>query len=395
MWVSKTSDRLPIKSWCDNIESQAMQQAINLAGLPFAFRHIALMPDCHSGYGMPIGGVLATQGVVIPYAVGVDIGCGMCAVQTSLLVEEHAGNSDAWKRVMGHIRSCIPMGRGHREDAAPTQEMPSTEELFTRPHSFSIVAQEFDAARHQLGTLGGGNHFIEIQKGSDGHIWVMLHSGSRNVGYRVAHHYHSVAQVLNERWKSSVPKSHQLSFLPLDTQEGQQYLDEMQWCVAFALRNRYYMMDQIQSCIQVEFDATFDRRTNIAHNYAVLENHFGQNVVVHRKGATRARKGDIGIIPGSMGTASYIVEGLGNPESFDSCSHGAGRTMSRSAAKDRLDLGEQQTLLDSQGIIHGVRQQSDLDEAPGAYKDIRSVMEQQSDLVTPIVELLPIAVLKG
>jgi len=392
MRVEAHQNMLPIKMWFDEVEPEAMQQAYNLAQLPFAFKHIALMPDCHSGYGMPIGGVLATQDVVIPNAVGVDIGCGMCAVKTSLSVEEYAGVSWIWKNIIGRIRDVIPMGREHHKEILPDTLLP----VCFPEMGLTIVTQEFDNARYQLGTLGGGNHFLELQKGSDGYIWIMLHSGSRNVGYKVAQFYNQLAINMNQLWKTSVPKHHQLAFLPLSSDQGYDYMQEMMWCVEFAKANRKRMMNLIKDILQNEFkEIRFAEPIDIAHNYAAMEHHFGKNVMVHRKGATRVRLGEIGIIPGSQGTKSYIVEGLGNPESFMSCSHGAGRTMSRSKAKECLDLDTEKAAMDAKGIIHGMRNASDLDEAPGAYKSIDIVMENQKDLVTPIVELEPIAVLKG
>lgn len=398
MKVESHKNMLPIKMWLDKIEPSAMQQLYNLAQLPFAFKWIAVMPDCHTGYGMPIGGVMATKGVVIPNAVGVDIGCGMCAVKTSLrwrrwnLNVEEILNTDVWKRVIGKIRAGIPMGRNHHTYMMDERLMPHTREQ----ELCAIVDKQWDSARHQLGTLGGGNHFIEIQKGSDGFIWIMLHSGSRNVGYKVAQHYNKLAVKLNERWQSQVPKHMELAFLPLDTQMGQDYMAEMQWCVEFALANRHHMMEEIQCIFREEFGCvTFDKSINIAHNYAAMEHHFGQDVMVHRKGATRARSGELGIIPGSMGTKSYIVVGLGNPESFHSCSHGAGRLMSRTRAKEVLNLEDEQKAMDAKDIVHGLRGRSNLDEAPGAYKSIDIVMENQKDLVKPLVELEPIAVAKG
>jgi len=400
MKVENHKNMLPIKMWCDNIEASAMQQAYNLAQLPFAYKWIALMPDCHCGYGMPIGGVLATEGVVLPSAVGVDIGCGMCAVKTSLKTEEWCLDAEfarqLWRPIMTEIRQRIPMGRNHHCFQVRNVDMPNRHGGQFDQTTMSIIAEQFEAARFQLGTLGGGNHFIEIQKGDDGYIWIMLHSGSRNVGYKVAKYYNDLAKQLNEKWRTVVPPHMQLAFLPLDSDEGQNYLAEMQWCVDFALENRRYMLEEIKGTFQGNFEGiTFDETINIAHNYVTKENHFGKNVMVHRKGATRACAGEIGIIPGSMGTKSYIVEGLGNPESFHSCSHGAGRLMSRTAAKENLDLGEQQAILNAKGIVHGVRGRSDLDEAPGAYKSIDVVMEAQKDLVRPVVELEPIAVLKG
>jgi len=242
---------------------------------------------------------------------------------------------------------------------------------------------------YQLGTLGGGNHFIEIQKGSDGHIWVMIHSGSRNLGYKVANQYNEEANELNEKWHTSVPKEHQLAFLPVDSQLGKEYMTEMNYCVDFALANRKLMMDRILDIFGVEHDPMI----NIAHNYASLENHFGKNVFIHRKGATLAREGTVGIIPGSMGTKSYIVEGLGNKESFESCSHGAGRKMGRGEAIRSLNLEEEQAKME--GVLGKPRTQQDLEEAPGAYKDIDVVMDNQKDLVKILVELRPLGVIKG
>lgn len=383
---------VPIKLWVDDVEDSAMDQARNLASLPFAFRHIALMPDCHAGYGMPIGGVLATKNEILPNAVGVDIGCGMCAVKTSL--------TEIDRRMLKDIRDiiieCVPVGFAHQE--TPQDGMPSLgSEIFSSwfMDSPSIVEIEFDKAEYQLGTLGGGNHFIEIQRGNDGHIWIMVHSGSRNLGYKVGKHYNDVARELNKKWYSSIPEKWQLAFLPYDSDYGQAYFEEMDYCVTFALANRRHMINVIQDAFSTFLDVSFDEPINIAHNYAAMENHFGHNVLVHRKGATRARKGELGIIPGSQGTASYIVRGLGNRESFCSCSHGAGRAMGRKQAKNELDLETEQERLDSKGILHGITSVDNLDEAAGAYKDIDVVMENQKDLVEIVVKLEPLAVVKG
>jgi len=233
----------------------------------------------------------------------------------------------------------------------------------------------------------------------------MVHSGSRNIGLKVANHYNKLAQELNAKWHSSVDKKWELAFLPLDSEEGKAYIDEMNYCVDFALANRELMMDRIKNIFKEIWHGwdlgvndklpgvEFDKMINIAHNYARMENHFGQNVMVHRKGATLATKDTIGIIPGSMGTKSYIVKGLGNPDSFNSCSHGAGRAMSRTQAKRELNLEEEKKKM--KGIIHGIRHNEDLDEAPGSYKDIQTVMENQKDLVKILVELIPLAVIKG
>lgn len=394
------TEKLHIKLWLDYLEDGAEAQARNLAQLPFAFKHIAIMPDAHQGYGMPIGGVMAAKGVVVPNAVGVDIGCGMCAVKTSLTEID----TDTLKKIMGEIRKVVPVGRNkHKKyESEQSRLMPTiTDDL-------PICNQEYQNALISLGTLGGGNHFIEIQKGDDGHIWIMIHSGSRNLGLKVAEFYNLLAYKLNKEWNSNTylpsnPKD-SLAFLPLNSSVGQAYLKEMQYCVDFALANRKLMMDRVvgvfkdntNCCLEFMHGIDSDRDfINIAHNYAVMENHFGENVMVHRKGATLARKGTIGIIPGSQGTASYIVEGLGNEDSFMSCSHGAGRKMSRKKAKEKLSLEKEKKILDDKGIIHGMRSEGDLDEAPSAYKNIDEVMENQKDLVKIVTKLEPLAVIKG
>jgi tRNA-splicing ligase RtcB len=381
-----TTERIPIKIWVENIEEGAMDQTKNLANLPFAFKHIAIMPDVHQGYGMPIGGVLATKGIIIPNAVGVDIGCGMCALKTSLTEID----IDTLKQVMGKIREVIPVGFNHHKKPQSVLLPDITE------NTPKIVCNQLESARHQIGTLGGGNHFIEIQKGSDNHIWIMIHSGSRNLGYKTADYYNKLAIKLNKKWYSEVPKSHELAFLPIESKEAKEYFCGMKYCVDFAYENRQLMLGRIGSIFIDITKCNFkEDKINIAHNYAEWENHFNQNVIVHRKGATRARKGEIGIIPGSQGTKSYIVKGLGNPESFMSCSHGAGRVMGRNEARKRLDIEEETKKLEDKGIIHSIRGPKDLDEAPGSYKNIQQVMKDQRDLVEILVELSPLGVIKG
>jgi len=377
-----------IKSWCKNPEESAIQQVYNLARLPFAFKQICLMPDAHCGYGMPIGGIMATIGAVVPNAVGVDIGCGMCAVKTSLTEIE----LPLLKKILGEIRKQIPVGFNKHQIVQSLDLMPGYAE------GFRVVEEEFVNARKSLGTLGSGNHFIEIQKGNDGHIWIMIHSGSRNLGKKVADYYNKIAIALNEKYHSKVPKEWQLAFLPLDSDEAENYLSEMNYCVDFALVNRNLMTSRICNIFREVMSHTavwFEQPINIAHNYARMENHFGNNVLVHRKGATSAKLDEVGIIPGSQGTASYIVRGLGNKESFMSCSHGAGRRMGRKDAQRNLNLEDEQKKLDDLGILHAIRGKDDLDEASGAYKDIDIVMEEQKDLVEKIIELKPLAVIKG
>ncbi len=400
MFTYKKENQLPIKSWIPEeqyfLDKKMVEQVENLAKLPFAFSHIVLSPDGHVGYGMPIGGVLATKGVVIPNCVGVDIGCGMCAVKTSLTEI----NTGVLKIIMGEIRKVVPVGFNKHKEKQVKNLMP--EMVLGK-----VIEKEYDNALLSLGSLGGGNHFIEIQKGNDGHIWIMIHSGSRNLGKQVADHYNNIAIELNKKWHSSVPKEWELAFLPIDSEEGQAYIREMNYCVDFALANRKLMMDRIKQifvneslalrgiCNTIGQQHAFEPMINIAHNYARMENHYGQNVMVHRKGATLATTDTVGIIPGSQGSKSYIVLGKGNAESFNSCSHGAGRKMGRKEAEKTLDLEEEIKKLNDIGVIHGIRGKKDLDEATGAYKNIDEVMSNQSDLVEILVELTPLGVIKG
>lgn len=393
MKVITKSCGVPVKMWADEIEEAALDQAITLSNLPFVFRHVALMPDCHLGFGMPIGGVLATKGVVIPNAVGVDIGCGMGALKTSLKVEELS--KEALQEMITQLKKVIPVGFNHQSVRQQWVGFDTLSAASTLP----IIEEEMENARFSLGTLGGGNHFLEFQKGSDGYVWVMIHSGSRNLGYKIAKYYNAVAQKMCDEWYSDIPKSKGedgLAFLPIGSVAGKAYINAMNYALEFAKANRAAMFDRVREVFSKQFpDVQYDELINIHHNFAAIENHFGRDVVVHRKGATKADKGRIGIIPGSQGTASYIVEGLGNKESFCSCSHGAGRKMSRTQAIKDLNLEKEIEILNAKGVIHGITQQSDLDEASSAYKDIDLVMEQQKDLVKIKVKLEPLAVMKG
>jgi len=386
-----TSERIPIKMWIDDIEDGALQQAKNLANAPFSCKHIAIMPDSHQGYGMPIGGVLATKDVIVPNAVGVDIGCGMLAVKTNITEIP----KDVLAKIKEVIERTIPTGFKHLQSPISPSAMPLVAEWTT------VVLEQYEAARSQLGTLGGGNHFIEIQEGSDGFIWFMIHSGSRNLGFRVAQYHNKIAMELNEKWFSSVPKKYELAFLPLDSNEAKEYISEMDYCVDFAYKNRhamsYHIKDIISNCMgkYANQSVGFTDEINIAHNYATKENHFGENYMIHRKGATLAREDVLGIVPGSQGTSSYIVKGKGNRDSFTSCSHGAGRRMGRGQATRDLSLDKEIEFLNNQGILHSIVNVKDLDEAPSAYKDIDIVMENQKDLVEILVKLKPLAVIKG
>ena len=380
------TEKRPIKLWLDDIEDGALAQARNLANLPFIHKHIAIMPDAHQGYGMPIGGVMATTGVIVPNAVGVDIGCGMIAAKTSII---NIDTSDV-KAIMGKIRDVVPVGFDHQADDqywVGFNEVPEN----------SVIYDQLASARKQLGTLGGGNHFIEIQEDQDGVIWIMVHTGSRNFGYKIAKHYHETAKRMCERWYSDIPDP-ELSFLPIETREGKEYFEAMNYALQFSFANRQMILSRALECFESVVGSggfAIADTVNVHHNYAAWEHHYGKNVIVHRKGATLARKGTMGIIPGSQGTKSYIVMGKGNPESFGSCSHGAGRRMGRKQAIRELVFEEEIRKLDEQGIVHSIRTEKDLDEASGAYKDIGAVMANQADLVDIIFELSPLGVIKG
>ena len=384
------TEKVPIKLWLDDPDENSLNQVKNLANLPFAFSHVCLMPDAHMGYGMPIGGVLAAENVIVPNAVGVDIGCGMCAVKTNLQANELP--QAKLRNLLDDIKKLIPLGFDHHKERQSEDLMPENFNM----DEMTIVKEEYSSALTQLGTLGGGNHFIEIQKDSENHIWIMVHSGSRNIGLKVAEYYNNSAKQLNALWHTTVNPKADLAYLPFESDEAQRYYNEMNYCVAFAFANRKLMMTRIQSVFaDLVRNIRFEPLINIAHNYAAWEEHFGKKVVVHRKGATSARLGETGIIPGSQGTKSYIVEGLGNPESFMSCSHGAGRIMSRNQAIKNLNLEEEINKLNKQGILHAIKTRRDLEEAASAYKNIEKVMNFQKDLVTIKHELSPLAVIKG
>ena len=388
---TKIINNRPVKIWANSVDAKAMQQIENLTTLPFLFHHLAIMPDVHAGMGMPIGGVLACKDVVIPNAVGVDIGCGMCAVKSNYKVTD-ISQDVLRKKIMNGIRQRIPLGMAHHTQPQPETCLPNGHEV----ERMEVVKRRQSAIVYEVGTLGGGNHFIELQKDEEGNLWVMLHSGSRNLGKLVCEHYNKLAQQLNARWHTVVDEKLRLPFLPVGSAEFKNYWAEMQYCIDFALCNRSLMMQRIQEVLTDALPGiSFEPMINIAHNYAAWENHYGQNVIVHRKGATLAREGMVGIIPGSQGTASYIVEGLGNAASFNSCSHGAGRVLSRTAAIASLDMQAEVAQLEAKGIVHAIRSQDDMQEATGAYKDIDEVIANQTDLIRVRTKLLPIAVIKG
>ncbi len=390
--------KVPVKSWCADIEAGAMAQAVNVANHPAVFHHVALMPDCHQGYGMPIGGVAALKDAISPNMVGVDIGCGMIAVQTDIPVKYLL--KQQLREILQQIKRAVPTGFNKYKKK-------QTWDGFNAGPPKWMDTKKWDTAKKSLGTLGGGNHFIEVQADESDRIWLMLHSGSRNLGKTIADFHNRVAIKLNKKMNiSAVNKD--LAFLPSDSNEGEAYQRDMKFALAYALENRKRMMlrfKQIFAETLKNFHHTevhFLQEINIHHNFAALEKHFGRQVWVHRKGATSAGKNEMGIIPGSMGTPSYIVKGLGNPESFMSCSHGAGRIMGRGQAsktlsKEECDNAMDGILFDRWSKISRGRNKGlfDLGEAPGAYKNIDSVIEAQLDLVKPVVKLKPLGVVKG
>ncbi|GHU36974.1 hypothetical protein FACS1894172_20240 [Spirochaetia bacterium] len=405
-WELSGQTRLPIRSWCKEIEDGALTQARNLADHPAVRDHVALMPDAHVGYGMPIGGVIACEDAVIPNAVGVDIGCGMGAIKTNLEADA-LGDMSARRSLIEEIKAQIPVGESH------SRKIPVPWEGFSAWHDSLGGAPEpawFSENMHEkldeynLGTLGGGNHFIELQKSEEGTLWIMLHSGSRNLGYRIANFYHRQAVALDADLGIELPDSN-IAYLPAGHDLGSAYIRDMNHALNYAQENRRVMLNHLKSIIAEHFPAVdYLLEVNIHHNYAALEEHSGTKLWIHRKGATSARNGELGIIPGSMGTASYIVSGLGNPDSFSSCSHGAGRRMGRADACRRLsreacDESMNGIVFDrwktSQTKGENGKKLLDLSEAPAAYKDIDSVIEAEADLVTPIVKLRPVAVVKG
>ena len=390
-WVINPKEydlRIPIKSWCEAVEAGAMKQAFNLAKLPYAFHHISLMPDTHLGYGMPIGGVMATKDVIVPNAVGYDINCGMRAIRTDFFADSMILTPEIIKIILGKIREVIPVGdKSHKEKQEST--------LFDNAPDIPIIQQQLQRVKYQIGTLGSGNHFIELQKDSAlGNLWIMLHSGSRNFGYRIAKQYYNKAKVLSERYFSDLPDQ-ELSFLSMQEKVGNEYFEAMNYAGEFAKLNRKSMMLKIIDIVKEVLNAKILEEIDVRHNYARIENHYGKDVFVHRKGAINARKNVVGIIPGSQGTNSYITKGLGNADSFESSSHGAGRILGRNQARKVLKLKEQIKKLNDKGVIHSIRNQEDLDEAPGAYKNIEDVMKSQEDLCKIIFTLKPLGVVKA
>jgi len=400
LWFEPESadNKLPIYSWCNVVEDGAMAQARNLANHPCVVEHVALMPDCHQGYGMPIGGVIGMKEAISPNCVGVDIGCGMRAVKTNIPVSEM--NDRELKFIVGRVKNLIPVGEGKVNRDIHDWGGFSHFEKFPTPYAVKGKS-DIEWYKRSLGSLGGGNHFIEIQKGSDGFIWLMIHSGSRKLGHNICSYYNSIAQD-RDLVDRPVPND-DLKVLFPGTFAGDEYLRDMNFALEYAKVNREIMMSIIKIAIRGSFQGVKfpTEDIDVHHNYVAKELIDGVHLWIHRKGATSAREHEVGIIPGSMGAASYIVEGRGNPESFYSCSHGAGRAMGRMAACRELD--EEECSKSMEGIVFDGwgttrrRKNSmvDLGEAPGAYKDIEDVMESQKDLVEICVRLEPLGNVKG
>ena len=399
----------PIKIWLEkeqDLEESCLEQALHLAQLPFLHKWVCLMPDTHTGMGMPIGGVVAAKGVVIPNAVGVDIGCGMAYVKTSIpvkaLKETMTGSGNLVQGIVGDILRNIPVGFAHHKTPMPCYTLDRAMEELSLYEVDSELLGQLEAGYFQVGTLGGGNHFIELQEDEEGFLSVMLHSGSRHFGKSVCDYFHQKAREQNCRWYSQVPDEYRLAFLPVDTPEGRQYLNWMNLSMDFARENREKLMLAVKAVLEkwigryTDLELKYEEEINCHHNYAALENHFGENVWVHRKGAVRARKGELTVIPGAMGSYSYVVRGLGNPESFCTSSHGAGRAYSRRGAMEAFSCEEVMVDLKNQGVILGKKNKKDVaEESRFAYKDIDRVMENQKDLVEPVRRLRTIGVVKG
>jgi tRNA-splicing ligase RtcB len=398
MQVIKEDGARPIKAWTDEIEDAALQQAKNIARLPFiAGNGVALMPDVHAGKGATVGSVIATEKAIIPAAVGVDIGCGMNAVRLSLKASDLP---DSLTEIRHQIERDVPLGAGgaHRRnedreanlDRLPFMTLQVTDAL-SKVGGARILLEK---AAPQLGSLGSGNHFIELCIDENQDVWVMLHSGSRGIGNMIGTYFIEKAKKAMRGYFINLPDE-DLAYIPDDTEDFASYVAAVEWAQAYALENRKLMMEVVIAALRrrIALDFTITQEAiNCHHNYIARENHFGKNLWVTRKGAIRAREGDLGIIPGSMGQRSYIVRGKGNLESYCSCSHGAGRKMSRAAAKRFFNID------DLKAQTEGVECRKDadvIDEIPGAYKNLDVVMANQADLVEVVHTLKAILCVKG
>lgn len=398
-----------IKMWEPDgypFEPEAIAQLHNAAKLPFLFKHLAVMPDCHSGKGCTVGTVVATKGAIVPAMVGVDLGCGMMAVRTSLTANDLP---DSLSHIRGMIEAAIPHGRSEDKDIRagrdkgswgnpPAAVLERWKRLYDRYLAIIAKHPKIEPKRHpssHLGSLGTGNHFIELCLDEDDRLWVMLHSGSRGIGNQIGTYFIEKAKREMERYHIApyLPDS-DLSYLVEHTELYDDYVEAVGWAQDFAMENRKAMMEAVLGVMRQALPTFLSDQmaVNCHHNYVTKERHFGEDVLVTRKGAVQAREGTMGIIPGSMGTGSFIVRGLGNPHSFHSCSHGAGRVMSRTKAKKLITLEQHAKAMEG---IEARLDEDVLDESPAAYKPICAVMDAQSDLVEIVHRLRQILNVKG
>jgi len=391
----------PIKLWTRGValEDEARQQLVNIAKLPFVHGWLAVMPDVHLGKGATVGSVVPTIGAIVPAAVGVDIGCGMIATRTTLTASDLPDDLRALRHA---IEAAVPHGRtvGKRDKGAwATPPATTVEGWSDLAKDFALLTDKYPKLRktnnlHHLGTLGTGNHFVEICLDEEQRVWFMLHSGSRGVGNAIGNHFIELAKQDMRRWMINLPDE-DLAYLPEGSQHFGDYVFAVDWAQRYAKTNRAIMMKHVveaaRKVIAKPFEA-WSEAVNCHHNYVSRERHLGKDVLVTRKGAVSARKGELGIIPGSMGAKSFIVRGLGNEESFHSCSHGAGRVMSRTQAKKQITLEEHR-----QATAHvECRKDADvIDESPAAYKSIEAVMAAQEDLVEIVRTLRQVVCVKG
>jgi tRNA-splicing ligase RtcB len=391
-----TENHVPVKIWTDDVDDRSMEQLGNIAKLPFIHHHIAAMPDVHLGLGATIGSVIATHKAIIPAAVGVDIGCGMVAARLSITANDL--DEKSLKKVFDQITRDVPVGRAQHADNRVLVDAvqpfePGLKRLTDRHPELLKSFGKFSKWMNQMGSLGGGNHFIEVCLDEFDQVWVMLHSGSRGIGNAIADHFIKLARKDMERWMINLP-DRDLAYFPEGTEHFDDYVEAVHWAQEYAMQNRQCMLDLVLSALTRHLPA-FEVTTEVVnchHNYVAHEHHYGANVWVTRKGAIRAREGDLGIVPGSMGAKSYIVRGKGNPESFNSSAHGAGRKMSRMAAEKAFtetDLANQTV-----GVICR-KDKGVIDEIPGAYKDIDQVMANQNDLTEILHTLKQVVCVKG
>ncbi len=405
--VMHEEGHLPVKSWTKGVpfDDNAKRQLKNTARMPFIHQWVAVMPDVHVGKGATIGSVIPTLGAVIPAAVGVDIGCGMMAVKTSLRADQLPDNlasiRSAIEQAVPHGMSKRKYGKRGNRDKGSWHDLPTdvTQAWVPLHDQFEVLKQKHPVLKNtnnvnHLGTLGTGNHFIELCLDELNDVWIMLHSGSRGVGNRIGTYFIELAKKDMEKWMINLP-DRDLAYLPEGTDHFDHYVEAVEWAQHFARINREVMMQRVISALASEMDVSFSadvEAVNCHHNYISREHHYGQNVLITRKGAVRARKDEMGIIPGSMGARSFIVRGLGNEESFCSCSHGAGRVMSRTEAKKRVSLDEHVKALEG---VECRKDQGVIDETPSAYKPIEAVMQAQKDLVEIVYTLKQVVCVKG